>query len=238
MDGVNSETLNLFIQRAPLLETPNRRVQLKNAFGVSGGVPFDEQAYENTEMQLLMFVDGKDKNKDREKVDSLLRNTGVFKEFVPYFDPTKTYYVMANQGIKYESPNWYEERQALEVIFTVKPYKYLRGVSDVTFTSSTNLTNPFINDVSQPIITIIGTGDATLRVNGVDYRVRNIDAQITIDSERYLTYKKNPSGLIVNANEKYLQKNYPIFSPGVNSINVTGSGVTQVRIEPRWRSLS
>ena len=79
--------------------------------GVSGGVPFDEQAYDNTEMQLLMFVDGKDKNKDREKVDSLLRNTGVFKEFVPYFDPTKTYYVMANQGIKYESPNWYEERR-------------------------------------------------------------------------------------------------------------------------------
>lgn len=238
MDGVNSESLNLFIQRTPLLQTPNRRVGIKTAFGVNGGVPFDEQAYDNTEMQLLMFINGKDRTKDREKVDSLLRNKGVFKEFIPYFDPTKIYYVMPSQSAKYESPSWYDERQALEVNLVVKPYKYLRNVTDVVFTGSTTVTNPFIDDVAQPIITIIGTGDATLKVNGVDYRVRNIDGQITIDSERYLTYKKNPSGLIVNANEKYLQKPYPIFTPGANSISVTGNGVTQVRVEPRWRSLS
>ena len=94
LDGVNSEDLNLFIQRTPLLETPSRRVELRNAFGVHGGVPYDERAYDNTEMQLLMFIDGTDKNKDREKVDAILRNTGVFKELIPYWDPTKIYYIM------------------------------------------------------------------------------------------------------------------------------------------------
>ena len=39
LDGVNSEDYNLFIQRTPLIETPSRRVELKHAMGVHGGIP-------------------------------------------------------------------------------------------------------------------------------------------------------------------------------------------------------
>lgn len=125
LDGVYSKDLNLLIQRTPLLETPARRVELRNAFGVHGGVPYDERAYDNTEMQLLMFIDGDDKNTDRQRVDALLRNNGKFKEFIPYFDQDKTYYIMNMQKTQYESPSWYGEKQALQATFTVKPYKYL-----------------------------------------------------------------------------------------------------------------
>lgn len=235
LDGVNSESLNLFIQRTPLIETPSRRVELRNAFGMHGGVPYDEKAYNNTEMQLLMFIDGNDKVKDREKVDNLLRNTGVFKELIPYFDDGKIYYVMNMQSTRYESPSWYGDKQALEVIYTVKPYKYLRGVSNETFTSSTTLTNPSV-DVAQPIITIEGTGDVTLTVNETKYLIQNVVDSVTVDSERYYTYKKLSSGFLENQNSKYRQKNYPILIPGKNSISVSGE-VSKVTVEPRWRSL-
>ena len=237
MDGVNSEELNLFIQRTPLLETPARRVELKNAFGVHGGVPYDERAYDNTEMQLLMFVDGDDKNQDRQKVDALLRNTGKFKEFIPYFDQEKIYYVMNMQKTQYESFSWYGEKQALQTTFTVKPYKYLRNVSDIVVTTSGVAINPFIDDVSQPLITIEGSGDVTLTVNGEDYRIQNVDEHITVDSERYSTYKRTSSNFIINENSKYRQKQYPIFTPGTNSISISG-GATRVVIKPRWRSLA
>ena len=137
LDGVYSKDLNLLIQRTPLLETPSRRVKLKSAFGVHGGVPYDERAYDNTEMELLMFIDGDDRNADRERADSLLRNTGVFKEFIPYWEPNKIYHVMNMQKTQYESFSWYGEKQALQTTFTVKPYKYLRNVNDIVFTTST-----------------------------------------------------------------------------------------------------
>ena len=237
LDGVYSKDLDLLIQRTPLLETPSRRVELRNAFGVHGGVPYDERAYDNTEMQLLMFVDGTDKNKDREKVDALLRNTGVFKELIPYWDPTKIYYVMNMQKTQYESPSWYGEKQSLQTTFTVKPYKYLRDVSDIVFTTSATAVNPFIDDVAQPLITIEGTGDVTLKVNGVNYLIQNVTGDVTVDSERYSTYRRLSSGFIENHNSKYRQKKYPIFTPGSNSISVSGN-VTKVTVKPRWRSLA
>lgn len=236
LDGVNSEDYNLFIQRTPLIETPSRRVELRNAFGVHGGIPYDEKAYDNTEMQLLMFIDGNDQIKDREKVDSLLRNRGVFKEFIPYWDPDKIYYIMNSEKTQYESPSWYGEKQALQANFTVKPYKYLREVDDIVFTTSTTAVNPFLDEVAQPLITIEGTGDVTLKVNGVNYLIQNVTESVTVDSERYSTYRRLSSGFIENQNSKYRQKNYPIFTPGSNSISVSGKA-TKVTIQPRWRSL-
>lgn len=237
LDGVNSEDLNLFIQRTPLLETPARRVELRNAFGVHGGVPYDEQAYDNTEMQLLMFIDGDDLNRDRERVDSLLRNTGIFKEFIPYWDPNKIYYIMNLQKTQYESPSWYGDKQALQTTVTVKPYKYLRNVDDIVFTDSGTAENPFDDDVSQPLITIEGSGDITLTVNDESYLIQNVTESVTVDSERYSTYKRLSSGIIENQNSKYRQKQYPIFTPGNNSISVSGNA-TRVTVKPRWRSLA
>lgn len=236
LDGVNSEDYNLLIQRTPLIETPSRRLELRNAMGVHGGIPYDEKAYDNTTMQLLMFIDGNDKIKDREKVDSLLRNRGVFKEFIPYWDPDKIYYIMNLESTQYESPSWYGEKQTLQSNFTVKPYKYLRNVDDIIFTTSTTAVNPFLDDVAQPLITIEGTGDITLSVNGVDYLIQNVNESVTVDSERYATYRRLSSGFIENENSKYRQKKYPIFTPGSNSIAVSGT-VTKVTVKPRWRSL-
>ena len=237
LDGVNSEDYNLFIQRTPLIETPSRRVELRHAMGVHGGIPYDEKAYDNTTMQLLMFIDGDDKIKDREKVDSLLRNKGVFKEFIPYWDPDKIYYIMNTDSTQYESPSWYGEKQTLQANFTVKPYKYLRDVLDISFAKSMAITNPMENEVSQPLITIEGTGDVTLKVNGVDYLIQNVTESVTVDSERYSTYRRFSSGFIENQNSKYRQKNYPIFTSGLNSVSVSGN-VTNVTVSPRWRSLA
>ena len=237
LDGVNSEDYNVLIQRTPLIETPARRVELKNAFGVHGGIPYDERAYDNTSLELLMFIDGKDKIKDREKVDSLLRNTGVFKELIPYWDPDKIYYIMNSDKTQYESPSWYGEKQTLQANFTVKPYKYLRDVLDISFAKSMAITNPMENEVSQPLITIEGTGDVTLTVNGTSYLIQNVTQSVTIDSERYSTYRRLSSGFTENQNSKYRQKNYPIFTPGSNSISVSGNA-TKVSVKPRWRSLA
>lgn len=235
IDGKKSEDYNLFIQRTPLIETPTRRVELREAFGVHGGVPFDERAYNNTEMQLLMFIDGDDLIKDREQVDALFRNTGVFKEFIPYWDPDKIYYVMNLDKTQYESFSWYGEKQVLQATLTVKPYKYLVEPEEFEFPVSRTITNPF-EDVSQPIFVIEGNGDITLTVNGTEYFIQNVVGSITIDSERYSAYKQHTQSMVTNENDKYMQKQFPIFTPGENSINVS-TRASKITVYPRWRSL-
>lgn len=234
-DGVNSEDLNVFIQSRPLLEAPLRRVTWQNPYGVDGSVPFDEGAYGNTTMDLLLLVAGKNVIEDRQTLYNLLDSGGVYKDFIPYFDPGKVYRVMINNTVSFEHRHTYGNAQVASVKFTVKPYKYLLNVQPIEMTTGGTFVNP-TNYVAQPLITINGTGAVKLIVNGEEFVINNASNQITIDSERYLAYQENEYGVLTSLNQYIGTREYPIFKPGVNEITTEGD-VTSIRIEPKWRSL-
>jgi phage-related protein len=235
-DGVDSEDVNALIQARPLIEAPLRKAEQRSTYGVDGTVPFDEEAYDNTNMALVLVVDGNDLIPDRQKLYNLLDSRGVYKDFIPYFDPDKIYRVMLSDKVQFENQAHYGQKQAASASFTVKPYKYLRKNDPVTITGTTGkLTNP-TNYVAQPRIKVTGTGAVTLTVNGIDFKIKNASNTITLDSERYIAYQEGPSGVLIPMNNQIITKDYPIFNPGENTISVTGS-VSQLYIEPRWRSL-
>jgi len=235
-DGVDSETVKALIQYRPLIEAPSRKVEQRSVYGVDGTVPFDEGAYNNTNMDLVLVIDGDDVVSDRQKVYNLLDTRGVYKDFIPYFDPDKIYRVMLSDKVSFENNRMYGTKQASAVKFIVKPYKYLVDNNPVTLgATGGNLTNPTLY-VSQPIIKVTGTGPAVITVNGEDFSIIDIPNDITINSERYVAYQEDVNGALTSMNHKIGTREYPVFKPGVNTINVTGS-VTQLYIEPRWRSL-
>lgn len=236
LDGVNSEDINTHIQQRPLIEAPLRRVEMKNVYGVSGDVPYDEGAYSNTTLELVLLIDGDNLIADRQAVYNLLDGRGVYKEFIPYFDPEKIYRIMLNDPMQFENNFMYGQKQSASAKFTVKPYKYLVSNDPVTITTgSGSITNP-TNYVSQPLITLEGTGVVTLTVNGIPFNISDLPNSITLDSERYSSYQEDVNGILTPMNHKVASRDYPIFEPGVNTISVSGA-VTQLYIEPRWRSL-
>lgn len=236
LDGVDSEEVKTLIQSRPLIEAPLRKVEQRSTYGVDGTVPFDEEAYDNTSMALVMVVDGNDLIADRQKLYNLLDSRGVYKDFIPYFDPDKIYRVMLSDKVQFENQAHYGQKQAASATFTVKPYKYLVANDPVTITGTTGkLTNP-TNYVAQPRIKVTGTGAVTITVNGVEFKIKNASNSITLDSERSIAYQEGASGILTSMNSQIITRDYPIFSPGENTISVTGS-VTQLYIEPRWRSL-
>lgn len=236
IDGVSSEDLKTFIQSRPIIEAPLRKAEQRSIYGVDGTVPFDEGAYENTNMDLVMVVDGTDVISDRQRLYNLLDSRGVYKEFIPYFDPEKIYRVMLVDKVQFENQYHYGQKQALSVKYTVKPYKHLIDNDPITISGATgSVTNP-TNYVAQPMIKVTGSGPATIKVNGVDFKIKNIPNTLTLDSERYSAYQEDAYGIIVPMNHEISSREYPIFKPGVNTISITGS-VTQLYIEPKWRSL-
>lgn len=235
-DGVNSEDLNTLIQYRPIVDAPMRKVETKSPYGIDGDIPFDEGSYSNTEMELILVVNGRNVIADRQALYNVMDTRGMYKEFIPFFDPEKIYRVMLMDKVQFENTHMYGNAQAVSVKFTIKPYKYLVKNDPVTISgTSGTITNP-TNYVSQPIIKVTGTGNVTLKVNGEDFNIRNLPNHITLNSERYIAYQEDTSGNLINMNDRVGTREYPILKPGVNTISATGS-VTKIEIQPRWRSL-
>lgn len=84
---------------------------------------------------------------------------------------------------------------------------------------------------SQPILTIYGSGDITLTINGEDFPLYGVQESITIDSERMEVCKG-----MVNQNSKFGGAAFPRLEVGENTVSWTGN-VTKVEIQPKWRWL-
>jgi len=236
-DGVSSEDLHTYIQDRPLIHYPRRKVEWKSGYGTDGEIPFDEEAYENTPMELLLVVNGPSLVKSRQDLMNVIDTRGTYSEVEFYFDPGKIYRVMlGDEEIQFENKYFYGNAQAAKLMLTVKPYKYLIDSKEHSTTSKEAIiTNP-TNYTSQPIIRLEGSGDVTIKVNGVEFKIRDMPNKLTINSERYISYTEGATGPIQNMNSKIVSREYPLLKPGVNNISVTGS-VTKWSIDPRWRSL-
>ena len=234
IDGVTSESLNSVIQSRPLLETPLRRVSLRQTYGQNGSTAYDENAYENTQLSLILYASGPDAVASREAIFKAF-DGGSYKDLIMYCDPTKIYQVLATAPPKFESRYYFGENLSYNIDFTVRPYKKLVLSPMATITViGTTITNPTLYD-SLPTITIFGSGDISLSINGTPYLVKGVDTSITIDSEPMFGYKES-GGIIYSANNKIYFRDFPKLKPGVNTISWTGT-VTKIEIKPNWRTL-
>ena len=86
INGVSSEELNSLIQFRPEIQTPKRKVQRHSIPGVSEDYIFDEDAYENTPINLELFVKGESQlelNEIKNKISHTFIG-GRYIDFTPY----------------------------------------------------------------------------------------------------------------------------------------------------------
>ena len=86
------------------METPVRKVTFDSPYGGDGDIPFDEEGYHNTVMNLNMYVEGgpRTASNNREIIFNWF-NSGKYMDFIPYFDPDKVYKVMTTTPPKFTS---------------------------------------------------------------------------------------------------------------------------------------
>lgn len=116
-----------------------------------------------------------------------------------------------------------------ETEFVCEPFTYLdTGLNQVTLTGSGTLTNPGLLDAA-PVITIHGTGQLTLGVNGTQYQVNSPAGLVTLDSERLVTH------IAGRVQTDALTGGFPTLTPGINRVTL-GTGITKAVIVPNWRN--
>lgn len=232
-----SDSYGIVIQDRPQIDTPKRKITFKSSFGQSGDNPYDEEAYNNTTMELNMYATGTpdiDASMRRDMIYDLF-DSGTYMDFIPYFDESKIYRVMTLEPPKFMTKYFMDEGQQFDVSFTVKPYKLLVYSPTKILTTSGS---SFLNNSSKtslPRIKIFGSGDVTLTVNGIPFVIKNITTDIILDSELMIAYRE--TSIIDNENDKIFTREYPFLKKGSNTISWTGT-VSKVEIEPRWRTLA
>lgn len=116
-----------------------------------------------------------------------------------------------------------------EAELVCQPFTYLtEGLTAVTLTGSGTLTNPGLLEAA-PIITVYGTGQLTLSINGRQCRVNSPSGQVTLDSDRLVAHVAG------NVQTDALTGSFPTLTPGANRITL-GTGISKVVVVPNWRN--
>lgn len=119
-----------------------------------------------------------------------------------------------------------------DLAFNCKPQRFLISGETVVIKNATGtITNP-TNFKSQPLLRIYGTG--TFTINGVGITVgAHGQSYVDVDCEMMDCYCGSTS---LNEYISFSGNDFPVLSPGSNSFTF-GTGITQVRITPRWWEL-
>lgn len=222
--GKDSRECGILISAMPERVRPPRRVKAVEVPGKDGDLTIDEEAYDAYTLSLECSTRGSD---HLDEIVTWLDGSG---ELILSTEPDRVYRASIYNKISIADVVYLYNKFLLQ--FRVQPFKY----STNPFDDMLELTSPTIilnsgTVYSQPKITIYGSGDITLTVNGEDFPIYSVDGGITIDSEMMEVYKGT-----VNQNSKYGAMTFPRLEVGENSISWTGN-VTKVVIIPNWRWL-
>ncbi|WP_439874861.1 phage tail domain-containing protein [Bacillus mycoides] len=124
--------------------------------------------------------------------------------------------------------NEIEEYGEFEVEFTLDPFEYVT-VAPIVLTKPESILNPGTVE-SEPKLVIYGSGDITVTINDVSFRIKGVANSVTVDSELLESYVGTTS-----MNSKMIGK-FPLFKNGINSI-LWSETATKIIVEPRWRYL-
>lgn len=222
--GIDSRKMGVRVTAMPETVRPDRRIESLAIAGRNGSLHIDEDVYESYDRTMECAL------KNRERLNDIAAWLVGSGDMVFSTEPDKIYKVtIAN---KISISQMMRTFQKFIVTMDTEPFKYsVNAFNDrKVLTAATRIKNHG-TVYSQPVITIYGSGDVVLMINGVEYPVYDVENYITIDSEMMEVFKDSS-----NQNSKYGGAEFPRLEAGENLISWTGS-VQRIEIEPKWRWL-
>ena len=222
--GKDSRDFGILISSVPQQTKPERRVEHITIPGRNGELTQDEDTYEPYTISLQCSTRGSD------RLDEIVTWLNGAGELILATEPDKVYKASIYNKIAISDVIYLYNSFLIQ--FRVHPFKYsVNAYGDtLELTTATKVRNSG-SIYSEPIITVFGSGDITLTINGKDFPLFGVDGYITIDSEMMEVFKGN-----TNQNSKYGAVEFPRLEVGENNISWTGN-VEKVEIHPKWRWL-
>lgn len=232
-NGITSDSLNCIVERYPVYTIPKRKQSTISVPGRNGDLLLQQQAYNNYKQEYDIYLSGPRNNSELPDVARAVAawlNVGGYQKLIDDYTPNS--YRMAFFQGPLDLENTFNLYGRATIEFNCKPQRFL-NIGDMAQTISTSggtITNPTAFN-AKPIITVYGSGAATLQVGEYVCTLSSIDEYITLDSDTENAY----SGT-TNLNNTVTIPEFPELVPGATTVTWTG-GITSVQIIPRWWTL-
>lgn len=234
--GIKSSDMGLKIHNDLVITVPEQDIEFISVVGRDGDLAIDNKRLKNVPKPFpvsIFAIDGKTIDEVATDISNWLRTDVGWYPLT--FTGYEGYYFKALCYESFDIEETIRTYGKTVINFLLKPYKYSSdGQSSVVLTNGQTLTN-YQKRVAKPLIKVTGTGNVTLKNNGVDWAIlTSVDEYITIDSGSMSVYKDKLFQFTkMNAN---LSPLFPLLNPGNNTITWTGS-VESVEIIPRWEAV-
>ena len=234
-NGRSSADFGLHIEKKDVFSAPEYDAEFISIPGRSGDIINPNRRFANIKVTYTVFL----ARKNTAALASVLRDIKgwLYSEPDRYHELTDSYdtehfrYGVISGSLDIEEQ--LNKVGSFTVAFNCKPYKYsLAGQETVSADASElTITNPTAFE-SRPYIRLYGNGAVTLNISSPDstslWTISAIDEYIEIDSELMNCFK----GTVLK-NDTVKGAEFPVFKPGVCTINCTGD-VSRIEVIPRW----
>jgi len=230
MDGVDSRTFGLYINGVDTFGAPAREVSTLQIPGRNGDIIVKADRLQNYDLTYSSFI-----------VRNFDANIAALRAFLlsktSYFRLEDTYHPTEYRMAYFRGPFTPAVNQRLnaakfDLVFNVKPQRFLKSGEAYQSAMSEQITNP-TQFVSRPLIEYFGNGTLTIAQSGkpaVTLTItNNASRYVYIDCDTMECYTGTTSR---NGDVSSNQNGFPLLYPGTNTISFTTSNIP--RIMPRW----
>lgn len=223
--GVCSKHIEgLLISELPPITKPKMKTSITKIDGKDGDI-IDKLGYESYSKSLTI---GLTRNFNMDEIMSYFNGGG---EVIFSNEPDKIYHAEILDKIDYERLVRFRKAK---INFYTQPYKYLLDeppfILNVSNEKEFKVANAGLEE-SKPVLTLYGSGEVSIQINGIDYFTITIDDEyVVVDSLKEDAYKGR-----VLKNRQMLGE-FPVLKQGINIITWTGN-LTKIKVEPKSRWL-
>ncbi|HDR7713029.1 TPA: phage tail protein [Bacillus cereus] len=205
----------------PNIPTAKKKVEFIEIDGRESGALTKEKGYEDVEFTVEFNL------LEDENIKPLLRKIKAWIMSAKIVSFTDDYVYRKIKSVEIgDIENEIEEYGKFQVTFKSDPYEYAIEQPFTLTTPATIMNQGTLH--SLPKLTIYGTGNITIQINGISFQIKGVNPSVIVDSDLMECYYNTTP-----MNDKMVGK-FPIFKEGENTISWTGS-VDMVDIETRWR---
>ena len=237
-NNIPSTTVHVVVEHRPHYQTPAKDYEIIHVAGRNGDVIIDKGSYQNANRAYdIAFGSYEKKHSEMAlAVSEWLHSASGYARLEDTYEPD--YYRMACYQEEMQLENILNHFGRATINFNCKPQRFMKsGDRVITFTKSgESIINPTSFE-ALPIITIYGTGECILGVNGTRIQITDVGNSITLNSELQEAYLAGSVNQPKNDKVKLLSGGYQSFQKGANEITWSGSGVTRVEVVPKWWTL-
>ena len=226
--GIESDDYGVYVLDATVDNGVSRDVSYITIPGRSGSLAIDNGRFENGSVSYRCAIVEDAKDSYHDYVAALSSLVGYQRLEDEIYDD---YFRMAIFQPQME-PRMFDDRNKsiFSLSFNCKPQKYLKsGEQETTLSQDGTLTNPTQFD-SKPLLRIYGKGSVMIGSHTITVLQSFTHSYIDVDCEMMDAFYGSTNCnqyISVEGNE------FPALHPGDNGVDL-GTGVTQVKIKPRW----